>query len=1206
MFKTNAYINNLVNFITGSLFAPKLSILHVHRDKFVTNKLGVAPATKLTLNQVSGLALGNQTETILECDSQAGELNMYSRKFTTKNFICQVGEKLSQVRDKISNRRLRSTKQIAEFTPKVVVTSSQSTCSVKQLPHVASTAPKIGEKFMHRIKKGLIHQTTKGVKKMACQLVALLNTIAPVAAINNVAIMRTLKVVLMAGVIIGAGLVVLPVLDAQADTINYQSSVTGNISQDVTEPTGNAGSVEVVYTFEGIGTPRTEHSGIELDITVVEEESTARLGADFTIPENQTVSANAPNVVNTVRIMLLGDTFKEGDEKIVLMLTLPADVNGVGLEFKQFVGSGGGSESKSIKLTFNVTDEASDTEIDPIAFVPSSSDDLVIEFQNRGANDGALPTLSAGEPAVDGAKMNHDVVRFNAVSGSPAPGFTKVPVNITVLEGPSRAILGEDFTIPANQTLDFSTVGATNSIEVTVSGDAINEETEERILLWISLPENLPVYFQSHLAGAAKRKAIRVRFDINDDNADSGAVPTSPVTPRTITLATESAGGFFGGDIPFTVTINPRPASPVSVPLYVWGTSGNVNGLTLPGTDASRAPSGDTGEPQDVFYLTVGTSGKATGVIRVPDSGLSGSVRLFIQKSIEGYTASSTEYNLYSIVPNTRFLSIPIAQAPGTVPEISISGPTSSVNEGTVAEFTLTANNAPSADTTIAVNVVDFAGRTGADYVTDGPMYTVLKSGQTTATLEVQTINDNVEGVDGFLMATITSGTGYTIKSGADVAYADVHEASTTVTPSEVTVSATPTSVEEGNMATYTISRGIDNTGNLDVAYIFSETGDVIDGEDTQMFATILDGQTSVPVSVLFKTSGTDYDTNDGVTLTIQSIQQFAGARYRVGASSNVKIGVTNAASAPLPVITVTGVNITEGGATADITFSLDKVAPAGGVTITAAVDTGNSVALENTDFTLSTKTVSIASGNQNGSITVTAVSDSLYEGADETFTLTLTATGANFSDTSNNSGTVSNTIMESDKPPVITVSSPVQADNPGTFNFVVTKTGNTTQSVSIAYEVATSLSTATVGTDFNLGTPGPLVIAVADSSGVIPITILTDATSNETEETIVLTLTLTHGIFEDGTADGTNTGMATAILTDLLIASIATNYSEVADSDYFTYNVTLDPAPSGSESVTVNLTLPDTSSFPLTYENVGTLVFATERNKKIRKNKYY
>ena len=76
-----------------------------------------------------------------------------------------------------------------------------------------------------------------------------------------------------------------------------------------------------------------------------------------------------------------------------------------------------------------------------------------------------------------------------------------------------------------------------------------------------------------------------------------------------------------------------------------------------------------------------------------------------------------------------RFLSIPIAQAPtDKVPEISISGPTSTVNEGEEAVFTLTPNSPATADTTIAVNVVDFAGRTGADYVTDGPDVYGVKS----------------------------------------------------------------------------------------------------------------------------------------------------------------------------------------------------------------------------------------------------------------------------------------------------------------------------------------------------------------------------------------------------------------------------------------------------------------------------------------------
>ena len=59
---------------------------------------------------------------------------------------------------------------------------------------------------------------------------------------------------------------------------------------------------------------------------MVEAESTARLGADFTIPTgNQTVDAFTPGADNKVTIMLNADTFKEGNEKIVLMVTLPPD-----------------------------------------------------------------------------------------------------------------------------------------------------------------------------------------------------------------------------------------------------------------------------------------------------------------------------------------------------------------------------------------------------------------------------------------------------------------------------------------------------------------------------------------------------------------------------------------------------------------------------------------------------------------------------------------------------------------------------------------------------------------------------------------------------------------------------------------------------------------------------------------------------------------
>ena len=120
------------------------------------------------------------------------------------------------------------------------------------------------------------------------------------------------------------------------------------------------------------------------------------------------------------------------------------------------------------------------------------------------------------------------------------------------------------------------------------------------------------------------------------------------------------------------------------------------------------------------------------------------------------------------------------------------------------------------------------------------------------------------------------------------------------------------------------------------------------------------------------------------------------------------------------PVLTVRGVSVSEGEETADINFTLDKPAGSEGVTIEVAVNSENSTATESDDFTLSSTTVSIASGESAGNITVSAVVDQLDE-ADEEFELTLTVTGATFSDGTIN-GKVVNTITDNDDPPVVSV----------------------------------------------------------------------------------------------------------------------------------------------------------------------------------------
>ena len=367
----------------------------------------------------------------------------------------------------------------------------------------------------------------------------------------------------------------------------------------------------------------------------------------------------------------------------------------------------------------------------------------------------------------------------------------------------------------------------------------------------------------------------------------------------------------------------------------------------------------------------------------------------------------------------------------------------------------------------------------------------------------------------------------------------------------------------------------------------------MIDGEGTSLSATIDDGQTSVNVPITIKTSSSDYATDAKVTLTILSAREFAGARYRVGTTASAEIGVTNSASAALPVITVTGVNITEGGAAADISFSLDKDAGAGGVSITAVVDTTNSTATETTDYSLSTKTVSIAESSRTGVITVTVVNDDIDEADNETFVLDLTATGATFSGGAN-TGSVSNTIVDNDDAPVLSVASFAVADSSAsTVNFEVTLVGETARDVSLAYVIDATDSSATEGTDFSLGDTSPLVIAAGTKSGMIPISILADGTTGEGAETVVLDLTATNATFTGGSTTDTVTGT----ITDLPIASISTRFAGVSDADYLEYTVTLSEAPGSGNSTFVFLTRP---SFPLDDNFSSTVIFTGDQTEQV------
>ena len=398
--------------------------------------------------------------------------------------------------------------------------------------------------------------------------------------------------------------------------------------------------------------------------------------------------------------------------------------------------------------------------------------------------------------------------------------------------------------------------------------------------------------------------------------------------------------------------------------------------------------------------------------------------------------------------------------------------------------------------------------------------------------------------------------------------------------------STDPVGANNSQNAEFTITATPEATGTITVYYDVSEPGDfVTDGEFSKDLST---AGTTTAIAIPTSDPNTSNDADTTLTVTILDRLNYTLA----DSTGHIATATINDDADQAPVLTVRGVSVSEGEETADINFTLDKPAGSEGVTIEVAVNSENSTATESDDFTLSSTTVSIASGESAGNITVSAVVDQLDE-ADEEFELTLTVTGATFSDGTIN-GKVVNTITDNDDPPVVSVNTFVAGDGvASTANFVVTLSPVSGKDVEIAYAYS-STSDATSGTDFNLGAVSPLVIDAGETTGMIPISILADNNNNEGAETIVLSLTATNAVFDDGTPDGSASGTATGIITDEPLAFISTIHSEVADTDYFTYTVTLNPAP--TSPVTVNLT---NGTFPLGNNATSSINFRANESSK-------
>ena len=505
---------------------------------------------------------------------------------------------------------------------------------------------------------------------------------------------------------------------------------------------------------------------------------------------------------------------------------------------------------------------------------PSSATVIVNDNDNPPPGTPQL-TISAGtSPVTEGTNATF------TITADPAPS-TAITVSVNVTET-EDVISG---TPPSTVT-----IGTTGQATLTVATDDDNVDEDDSVIT---------AQVQAgtgYTVGDPSSATITV-----SDNDSPGIKDQQPE----VTISAGTSPVTEGTAATFTITADPAPTTALKVRVNVTQT-----GKVISGTPASSVTFKAN---QTTATLTVATNDDN---VDEDDSAVTAQVQ-----AGTGYTVGS---------PSSASVTVEDDDAPGVKapepPEVTIEADTSPVTEGTAATFTITANPAP----TTSLNVMVDVSQTGNFISGSTGMRQVTISTSGTATLTVETDNDNTDESNGSITAQVKTGAGYTVgsPSSATVTVNDNDAAPRGPPLPKVTITANPTAITEGTDATFKITANPRPTTALKVRVNVTQTGKVFRGTPPST-VTFRANQTTATLRVATHDDNVD-EIASQVTAQVQ-----AGTGYTVGSPSSATATV-NDNDIPQMTITANRASVTEG---TDATFTITaNPRPATALTVNVSV----------------------------------------------------------------------------------------------------------------------------------------------------------------------------------------------------------------------------------------------------------------------------
>ena len=912
------------------------------------------------------------------------------------------------------------------------------------------------------------------------------------------------------------------------------------------------------------------------DVTVVYTSSTgtsgdnATDGTDYTgTTGTLTISAGATS--GTIDVPITSDTDNESTETATLTLssatsaTITGDTTTADLVIDD-------DDDVAITIANQTVAEVDGTATFTVTLDKAPGQDVTVEYASASGASGAVSSR-----ATDGTDYTGTTGTLT-ISAGESSGTISIPITTDTV-----ATAGEEETETATLTLS-------NATSATIDGGTADAD----LVITDSNPFVTVANQTISESGGTATFTITLSESISEDvsvvystgtGASNGATDGTDYTGATGTATVTSGSTEATIEVPITTDTDPEFTETATLTL-ASATNGTLSQtaadlvitddddpiVTIANTtvtellgDAATATftvnlSSEAMDEVTVEYATAtGTSGSnatdgtdylgATGTLTISSGASSGTIEVPIytdEDETADETATLTLNNAANatITGDTTTADLVIVDGD---PFISMSNQTVGETDGT-ATFTVTLDQ-----TTVSDVTIEYATSTGSSNgATDGTDYTgttgtlTITGGETTGVIEVPISVDVTDEPNETATLTLSNpSNGTFVDQTADLVIKDDDDPF--VSMENVTLN------ESDGTATFTVS--LDAAPAEDVTVVYASSSGTA-AQNADFTAT---------TGTLTISAGVETGTIEVPVLTDTENEQTETATLTLTSPNNAVIEDDSTYAELViidddePTLTIANETVSESNSTGTFTVTLDKAAASDVTVVYNIADGSSNGAIDGTDYTAVTGTLTISAGATSGEIEVPVILDSTDE-VDETATLTLSsATSA----TIDGDTTTADFVITDDDTPVLTVANSMVTESAGSAIFTVTLDQAAANDVTVVYQTANGSSNGASSASDYTATTGTLTITAGATTGEIAIPI-TDDVSDESTETA--TITLNSAV--SATIDGDST-TADLVITDDDDYNLTIADTTVAEADgTATFTVTM--STTSTEDVTV------------------------------------